>query len=87
MYKILLFIILILLAVNRASAAEVNAVFWPKDTAGAYNECNSILTFYCTMSMDATSNINQAQIGTKIIVFDSKNNQIANFKIKKSIMK
>jgi hypothetical protein len=83
MNKVLLFIFIILLKVNKANAAEVEAVYWPGNSAGAYNECNPILTFSCTMSMGATSNINQAQIGTQIIVFDKKNNQIANFKIRK----
>ena len=83
MNKILLSLFIMLLSVNTANAAEVEAVYWPKNSAGAYNECNPILSFSCTMTIDATSNINQAQIGTQIIVFDKKNNQIANFKIKK----
>jgi hypothetical protein len=83
MNKILLSLFIILLSVNNAKATEVEAVYWPKNSAGAYSECNPILPFSCTMSMGATSNINQAQIGTQIIVFDKKNNQIANFKIKK----
>ena len=83
MKKILLSLFIILLSVNKSYPAEVEAVYWPNNSAGAYNECNPILTFSCTMSIGATSNINQAQIGTQIIVFNKKNNQIANFKIKK----
>lgn len=83
MNRIFLSFFIILLSFDKANAAEVEAVYWPRNSAGAYNECNPIITFSCTMSMGATSNINQAQIGTQIIVFDKKNNQIANFKIKK----
>lgn len=83
MRKKFLLLIIIFLWANKANAVEVEAVYWPKNSAGAYNECNPILTFSCTMSIGATSNINQAQIGTQIIVFDKKNNRIADFKIKK----
>ena len=83
MNRIFLSFFIILLLFDKANAAEVEAVYWPRNSAGAYNECNPIITFSCTMSMGATSNINQAQIGTQIIVFDKKNNQVANFKIKK----
>ena len=76
-----------LLSVNAANAAEVEAVYWPKNSAGAYNECNPILSFSCTMSMGATSNINQAQIGTQIIVFDKKIIKLLILKLKKFIMK
>ena len=84
MKKLIIFILFAMLLISSGSRGEeVNAVVWSKNSKAAYNECNFILSFICSMNMDVKSTINDAQIGTQIVVFDKNNKQISTFKVKK----
>ena len=81
--KKLILIVLILFMTSVSHSMEYRSAVWKKNSSSAYNECNIILSFICTMTKDVTSDVNFAAINTYLTIYDKKNNIIKKIKVKK----
>jgi len=83
MKLILTNLFIFLFTFNTVLSQEYISAVWVKNSKTAYNECNIILSFLCTMTQDVKSDINSAVINSYLSIYDKNNKLIEKFRVKK----
>ena len=69
--------------INFAHSKEFIAAAWKENSKTLYSECNVILSFICSSTLDVKPNVNFASINDNISIFDKRGELITKFKVKK----